>query len=227
MTEFVSVQIHGEIALVSINRPPANAMDLELLGELEGNLDFVEKPAGLIITGVGACFCAGLDLRVVPKYAAAQQRQLVASLNRLFTRIYDLPFPTVAAVNGHALAGGFFLALACDVRVGVKKDYQLGLPEVRVGVPYPEAAMRLAQAELSPATARQLVLSGDPISPDEAVALGVLDQLVEEDALVTVALEQARSRALLAAEIYARTKQQLREPALCDMRRIVEHSEIP
>ena len=94
-------------------------------------------------------------------------------------------------------------------------------------MPYPEAAMRLAQAELSPATARQLVLSGDPISPDEAVALGVLDQLVEEDALVTVALEQARSRALLAAEIYARTKQQLREPALCDMRRIVEHSEIP
>ena len=226
MPDAIRLERDDDIVILRIDRPPANAMELGLLDEFNETLEGLAADvdfSALVVTGGGECFCAGLDLKLIPGYDAAQQRQLVAALDRLFARLYGLPCPTVAAVNGHALAGGLLLALACDVRLGTSRACKLGLPEVRVGVPYPAAAMRLAQAELSPAVVRQLVLSGDSFAPQEAIQLGVLDELVASEDLLTGALDAARMRADFAPSVYASTKRLLRSTALKDMEKIIAH----
>lgn len=220
MSDEIGVEREDGVAVLRIRRPPANALELGVLDSLNQTLEELAEDASLaalVVTGAGSCFSAGLDLKIVPGYDAEQQRRLVNALNRVFTRLYGLPVPTVAAVNGHALAGGLLLALACDGRIGTSEPCKLGLTEVRVGVPYPVAALRLARAELSHSVARQLVLSGDVFAPDKALRLGVLDEVVSKQSVLARALERARVRAELPRSVYAATKRQLRGAALREM----------
>jgi enoyl-CoA hydratase len=87
-----------------------------------------------------------------------------------------MPIPTVAAVNGHAIAGGLVLMLACDWRLAVDREALFGLTEIRAGVPYPAAAHAVVQAELAPAAARELVLAGKNHGTERALALGIVDE---------------------------------------------------
>ena len=94
----------------------------------------------MILTGHGSVFSAGLDLKEIPRYDGAQQNRMLARLNKVIHRLYAMPIPVVAAVNGHAIAGGLVLALACDWRVAAETGALFGLTEIRVGVPYPVSA---------------------------------------------------------------------------------------
>src|SRR5439155_7931937 len=108
------------IALVRFERPPANAIELESARALEETLGRLEADGGtraVVLTGHGQFFSAGLDLKVVPAYGAGEQRAMVMAINRLVGRLYALGLPAVAAVNGHAIAGGLVVVLACDVRI--------------------------------------------------------------------------------------------------------------
>jgi enoyl-CoA hydratase len=213
----IQIERIGQIGVLRIDRPPANAIDLDLAGEfanaLEG-LNREEEIAALIVTGAGSCFSAGLDLKAVPTYDRNQQQAMVMQVNRLFGGLYRLPLPTVAAVNGHAIAGGVILTLACDYRIGVEGDYKVGLAEARVGVPFPVAAMAIVQSELSPAVARRMVLTARNSSPDEALSMGVLDELEPRGQLLPRAIEVAQEMAGLPHTVYARIKRTLRGPAL-------------
>jgi enoyl-CoA hydratase len=136
-----SIQIERvrQIAVLRIDRPPAIAIDLDLANEFATALEGVESIDGiaaLIVTGAGNCFSAGLDLKALPSYDRAQQQAMVMQVNRLFGGLYGLRLPTIAAVNGHAIAGGVILTLCCDYRIGAEGDYKLGLAEARVGVPF-------------------------------------------------------------------------------------------
>ncbi|MFY9557362.1 MAG: enoyl-CoA hydratase/isomerase family protein [Blastocatellia bacterium] len=207
----------GDIAVLRVDRPPANAIDLQLAAEFEAELAAIENRndvRALIITGVGSCFSAGLDLKVLPTYEPAEQKAMVMQVNRLFGRLYGLPLPTIAAVNGHAIAGGVILALACDYRIGAEGEYKIGLAEMRVGVPYPVAAMSIVQSELTAPAARMMVLTSRNSSPIEAISLGVLDELHSEDRLLPRAIEVAQEMAALPGESYRRIKRQLRAAAL-------------
>jgi enoyl-CoA hydratase len=139
---------------------------------------------------------------------------MVLHVNRLFGALYGLTLPTVAAVNGHAIAGGVILALACDYRIGAEGDYKLGLAEVRVGVPFPVAAMAIVQSELSRPVARTMVLTARNWSAAEAAAMGVLDELQPATRLVPRAIEIARELAALPASAYGISKRQMRSTAL-------------
>ena len=135
----IQIEVIENIAVLRIDRPPANAIDLDLAGEFVDVLSTIRERADLgaiVVTGAGSCFSAGLDLKVVPAYDRDQQQEMVVQVNRLFGGLYGLPLPTVAAVNDHAIAGGAILTLACDYRIGAAGDYKLGLAEVRVGVPF-------------------------------------------------------------------------------------------
>lgn len=123
--------------------------------------------------------------------------------------LYTAPVPVVAALNGHALGGGVVLPLACDRRLIASGDISVGLTEVQAGVPYPAAAMHIVRAELRPAVARELCLTGRVLSPQEALALEVVDRVCAPDALVAQAVAHAAELAELPA--YARVKQQLRQ----------------
>jgi len=220
----IHVESHDGIALLRFSRPPANAIELESATALEAALGRLEAdPAtrAVVLTGTGDFFSAGLDLKVVPTYDAAQQRAMVMAINRLLARLYALPLPTVAAVNGHALAGGLVLVLATDYRLAQPGTHRLGLTETRVAVPYPVAAMTVVQAELAPADARRLVLLARHHTADDAVAGRVVDELVAAEALVPRALAVAAELAALPRDAYARIKRQLRRDALERIERVV------
>jgi len=227
-----SVQLErmGRLALLRIDRPPANAIDLELAKEfsvaLEG-IDGSDAFDAVIIIGVGNCFCAGLDLKTLPSYNRLQQEEMIMQLNHLFGGLYGLRLPTIAAVNGHAIAGGVILTLACDYRIGAQGDYRLGLAEARVGVPFPVSAMSIVQSELRPDIARAMVLTARNSDPQEAKSMGVLDELVPPDLLISRAVEVAEEMAALPKAMFSRIKRQLRAAALSRIDDAIRHRKEP
>src|SRR5437773_2029575 len=123
----VVIEHDGPVAVFRLNRPPANAIDLGFAAELETALTAVAsgEARAIVVTGTQECFSAGLDLKVVPRYGLEQQRAMVTAVNRLLAQLYACRLPVVAAVTGHAIAGGLVVALACDYRVGTTAPCKL------------------------------------------------------------------------------------------------------
>jgi enoyl-CoA hydratase len=180
-----------------------------------------------VLTGTGHFFSAGLDLKVVPGYSRGDQREMILALGRLVGRLYATPCPTVAAVNGHAVAAGTLLALACDYRIGPLGDYRFGLTGARVGIPYPAAAQAVIESELDPATRRILVLGAIQLGPEEAARRGILDEICPADRVMDRAIAVARERAALPADAYGKIKRQLRAAALQRIRDANEGGDDP
>jgi enoyl-CoA hydratase len=222
MAHHITVEEHGDVALVRIDRPPANAMDLALLSEGTTVREQLEqsRPAAVVLTGRDGFFSAGVDLKLAPTLGADEQRGMVAGINRLFAGWYSFPRPVVCGVNGHAIAGGLILALCADHRVS-STEGKLGLTELRAGIPYPAAAIEVVRAELSPQAARLLVLGADLVSPQRAHELGAVDEIATPDQVVPRALERAAALAALPRDAYERVKRQLRGPAIATIERAV------
>src|SRR4051812_17603889 len=214
----IEVQRRGDLAVGRINRPPANAMSPELLADGLAVTDELraDPPAAVVLTGLPGYFSAGLDLKMVPTLDEQGQRGMVDGVNRIFSAWYRLPWPTVAAVTGHAIAGGMILALCCDYRV-VGSAGKFGLTEVRVGVGYPTAALTVVQAELSPQAARRLALVADLVDAGTALQSGAFDEQVEDERVEERALEVAAELAKLPGPAYAQTKLTMRAAALAVM----------
>jgi enoyl-CoA hydratase len=207
------------VTVLTADRPPVNAMNLELLDELVTTVEqlVTDVPVALVLAGRPGAFSAGLDLKAVPAYEPAEQRRMVEGINRMALGVYGLPCPVVCAITGHAIAGGFVLAVCGDHRVA-SSEGRYGLTEVKVGVPYPQGAIGVVRAELTTAAARILVLGNRLVSAEECVKLGAFDEAVEPEAVVDRALEVARELAELPADVYARTKAELRADTLTTVR---------
>lgn len=225
----IQIERVGQIAVLRIDRPPANAIDLDLANEFAIALEGIETDGlgALVVTGVGNCFSAGLDLKALPTYDRAQQQAMVMQVNRLFGGLYGLPLPTIAAVNGHSIAGGVILTLACDYRIGAEGDYKLGLAEARVGVPFPVAAMAIVQSELSHPVARTMALTARNSSPRDALSMGVLDELQPPELLLPRAIEVAQEMAALPHSVYGRIKRDLRGAALSRIKDAISNGKEP
>jgi enoyl-CoA hydratase len=206
-----ALQRAGAISVLTIDRPPANAMSIELLEEIVAALHGVESdpPAALVLAGREGFFSAGVDLKAVPGYGEDEQRRSVEGINEMAITAYGLPCPVVGAITGHAIAGGLVLALCTDMRVASSAG-KYGLTEVKVGVPYPQAAIGVVRAELAPHAARVLALGNELVDAEECVRLGAFDEALEEDAVLPRAIELATTLAGFPGEIYARTKRELR-----------------
>lgn len=213
----IDVARHGKVALVTLRRPPANALNIALTEEIAsvfGALGQDDEVKSVVLTGQGKSFCAGVDLKIVPAFDQGDQRRMVNALNRAFCSVYACPYPVVGAINGHAIAGGLVLALCCDWRMSAKTSFLVGLTEVRVGVPYPVAAMEVARQELRPEIARRLVLFGQNMASAAAVDAGVFDEAVDATELLQRALAKAEEFAALPQAAFAKTKRQLRSAAV-------------
>jgi len=160
----VSVSSTDGIAAVRIDRPPANAMNIELLEEIVASLRALaaDPPGAVVLSGREGFFSGGVDLKAVPGYSAEQSRRMIAGINDMVLAGYCLPCPVVGAITGHAVAGGLVLALCCDLRVASLSG-RYGLTEVKVGVPYPQAAIMAVRAELPAHAARKLALGNELI----------------------------------------------------------------
>jgi enoyl-CoA hydratase len=215
---YVSIASDGDVAVVGIDRPPANALDPELLEQgLEAARE-VERlePRAVVLHGRPGFFSAGLDLKVTPTLDADGQRALVRGVNELFIAWYGLPRPVVCAVGGHAIAGGLILALCGDWRV-VGHAGRFGLTELQAGVPYPAAASAIVRAELGADVARRLMLRADMTDAAGALAAGAFDEQVDDPQVIPRALEVARELAALPPAAYARTKRDLRGAVLAEL----------
>ena len=215
MGSSTTVTSFGSVAVLTVDRPPMNAMNLELLNEVVAAIEALaaDAPAALVIAGRDGCFSAGVDLKAVPGYDAAQQREMVAAINAMALGVYGLAFPVVGAITGHAIAGGMVLALCTDVRVAASAG-RYGVTEIKVGVSYPQAAIGVVRAELASHAARRLVLRSDLVDAAQCLALGVFDEVLEPTAVLPRAIELATELATFDAETYARTKHELRGEAI-------------
>lgn len=214
MSHFEVRDLDG-VALVTMDRPPANAMDPGFIESGLRALDDVTSaaPAAVVLTGTDRFFCAGADLRAVPALTAAEQADMARSINAFFAGWFTLPQPTVTAVNGHAVAGGLVLALCGDARVGPTTG-RFGLTEVAAGIPFPSAAMAVVRSELTMPALRRLTLRAELFDAPTATALGIFDEAVADDSVVDRAVALAREMGALPANAYGVVKAQLRAAAL-------------
>lgn len=205
----IEIQTLQSVTVLTLSSGRVNALDVELLGELTDAIRQQAWSGGgpLVVTGAGRVFCAGVDLNRVLDGGAEYTDRLVPALSDAFAAMFGYPGPTVAAVNGAAIAGGCVLACACDRRL-ISPDAQIGASEVRVGVPFPVAAlevMRYACAD----HAEEVLLGGRNYRGDEAVARGLAHGVVA-DGLVDAAVAEATDLGEIPADAYRHTKAQLR-----------------
>ncbi len=217
---YVTLERGEAVALLSIDRPPANAMSVELLDDVIAALHAVESdpPAALVLSGREGFFSAGFDLKAAPSYGPDEQRRAVTAINEMALTAYALPCPVVGAITGHAIAGGLVLALCTDIRIASSAG-KYGLTEVKVGVPFPKAAIGVVRAELAPGSARVLALASQLVDGAECVRLGVFDEVLDSQAVLPRALAVADSLAGLPSADYARTKHELRAETVERLRR--------
>lgn len=201
-------QVDG-VAVVRMAHGRVNAMDLELLAALR---QAITRAAGqpLVLTGSGSCFSAGVDLRRIVAEPSAYTAQFLTELSAVFLAAFRHPRPVVAAVNGHALAGGCVLALAADHRL--MAGGTIGLTELRVGVPFPTAAVEIVRYAVG-GTAGRLALTGDALDVDEALRLGLVQERCPPDEVVPRGVARAVAMAAGRPEAYAATKRQLHAEA--------------
>lgn len=223
MGSHVTVESRGELALVRLDRPPANALNPEVLDELESVRQELaaDLPGAVVIAGRERFFSAGVDLKLVPTMGPEDQRAMVNGINSLVLGWYCFPRPVVAAVTGHAIAGGMVVALCADYRVGATEG-KLGLTELRAGVPYPVGAIGVVQAELTHPAARTLALRAHLVEPEEALRLGLVDELAGPAEVVERACDVAAEMASFGGDSYGRTKRELRGDALRRIENAVE-----
>ncbi len=208
----IDVEDAGGIAVVRLAHGKVNALDLELCRAIEQTLRDLDHgdARGVVLTGAGRAFSAGVDLHRIldggPDYAAEYLPALVGA----FRAVFDLGKPVVAAVNGHAIAGGCVLAAACDHRVMAAGNATIGVPELYVGVPFPAAALEIMQYALGPVSARRAILGGVNHPPAEALAQGLVDELCPPADLLDRALAAAgRLSTAVPADTFRHTKAQL------------------
>jgi enoyl-CoA hydratase len=224
----LAIERRDGIAVVRMDRPPANALDRELGAELIEAAEELRgsQPPAVVLCGTGKFFSAGLDLKVVPTLGPSEQREMVMGVSQLASAWCAIPRPVVCAVTGHAIAGGLVLALCGDYRVGASEG-KLGLTEARAGVPYPAGAMAVVRSELPPPAARVLVLGAALIDPPRALELGLLDELAPPAEVLPRALAVAGELAALPAETFATVKRQLRGELVAELERIVAEEDDP
>jgi enoyl-CoA hydratase len=205
----------GRTLVLTIDRPPVNALDLAAVEGLRDAFSAIARDAphdGVVLTGAGdRAFSAGVDTRAFADLDGAGRRAMVLSITAMTAALLAIPCPVVAAVNGHALGGGFVLVLACDLRLTVNSAVaRFGLTEAAAGVPFPAGPAEIIRSELPPALLRRWTLSSVVVDSATLLEAGVIDARHAAHDLVDQAVQSAAS--LAAQPAFITVKRQVRGP---------------
>lgn len=194
MSEPVEYATRDTVAEITLDDGKVNAMTFAFFEALAAALDRAEKerPGALVIAGRPGAFSAGLNLKVLPTLGAEDLRATMLAFGRTMLRVFTFPIPTVAAVTGHAIAGGAMLAFACDLRVMADGPFRIHLNETAIGLALPTWAIMLAQSAVPPRWHTEAILHARPYSPEQALERGIVDAVARPAAGV---LQQAREAA--------------------------------
>ncbi len=198
------------IAELAFEFGSANAMSTDFLSGLERALDDSKDARALVLVGRGKAFCAGLDLPALLTLDEASVHHYITVFGRVMERVFALEVPTVAALNGHAVAGGFVLACTADFRLAARGEAKIGMTGVALGIAYPSFVPALLQYALPCTAWHPVLLEGRLFSVDEALDNGLIHGVAEPGALLAAAVDKAKRLADGDPGAYARTKHMLK-----------------
>jgi enoyl-CoA hydratase len=205
-----------ELAILHMLAGKANSLSptmvrrlFELFRELEAS-----DARALIITGDGKAFCAGLALPELIDLDRSVMRGFMDEFKHTMLRLFQLPIPVIAAIDGHAIAGGCVLANQCDVRIAADRPIKIGLNEVQLGIGMPAVVLESLRLFLPASSLVEVALQGGLFEPHDALALGLIDEVVEPDKLLARARERARALTKVPRAAHSHVKLGLRRPAI-------------
>src|SRR4051794_35322817 len=222
MTALATYDLADGVATITMDDGKVNALSSAMLGEVAAHYDQAEADEALVVlTGRERTFSAGFDLATE---ADDWPAMLVAGA-RLAERMLSFPRPVVVACNGNAIAMGGFLLLSADYRVGAGGDFKIGLNEVAIGLTLPFFAIAIAQHRLTRPYYDRCAVTGVTLGPDEALAAGFLDRIVDPGEVLETARAAAAELAGIDITAHAATKLRVREQALAGIRDGIERIE--
>jgi len=209
----IEVKTNAGIAVMTLMHGKANAFDIEYCEALTARFMELRKSdaKAVVITGQGKIFSAGVDLKRLSEGGADYIRKFLPALHKLYDAVFYHPKPVVAAINGHAIAGGCVLACCADRRIMARESGRIGVTELLVGVPFPALAFEIVRFAVPPRYLPELTLSGATYTSDAALQRGWVDEVVEPGDLIMDAVEAAQELALLSPPAFAQTKTQIRQ----------------
>jgi len=204
----------GDIAIMRLAHGKANTMDIELCQAVIDGFNQLRSapPKAVVLTGQGGIFSAGVDLVRTSAGGPAYVRTFLPVLNAMFDAAFHFPKPVVAAINGHAVAGGCVLACCADRRLMAAGNGRIGVTELLVGLPFPALAFEIMRFVTAPRHFTKAVYHGETYLPDDAVARGWVQDIVPPAELIDRGIAVAQTLAALPAATFAMTKQQLHMP---------------
>ena len=213
----ISTSVKDRLAIITLNRGKSNAINREMVSELNAMLYNIENDdniGGVIITGRENFFSAGLDLIELYHYNEEEIKSFWNLFLEFSAKITSFKKPLVAAINGHSPAGGCVIALACDARVMAEGKYIIGLNEVPVGIIVPHSIFSLYSFWLGQANAYRNLLEGKLFSPEEALAVGLVDDVVKPESIMTAAERKVRKYMAFEANTWQQSKLNLRKDVI-------------
>lgn len=202
------------IAVLTMQHGKANALDIAFCTALTDRFAALRTADtnAIVLTGTGKIFSAGVDLKRLSQGGAAYARDFLPWLHRLYETIFFHPKPVVAAVNGHAIAGGCILAACTDRRIMARETGRIGVTELLVGVPFPALAFEILRFAMPARVLPEVTYSGATYATDAALHRGWIDEIAEPAELMEDAVAVAKELAEVSPAAFAQTKAQMRAP---------------
>jgi len=210
----ISTSVKDRLAIITLNRGKSNSLNREMVTELSDMLHNIAEDdniGGVIITGRDNFFSAGLDLIELYHYNEDEAKRFWHLFLDFTAKITAFKKPLVAAINGHSPAGGCVIALACDARVMAEGKYIIGLNEVPVGIIVPNSIFSMYSFWLGEANAYRNLLEGKLFSPEEALTVGLVDEVVKPESILTAAERKVRKYMAFEANTWQQSKLNLRK----------------
>jgi enoyl-CoA hydratase len=208
----IDVAMKEGIAVLTMRYGKANALDIEFCDALAQHLSDLARghAKGVLLTGQGTMFSAGVDLKRASSGGADYLRKFLPSLHRLYNAAFNLPKPLIAAINGHAVAGGAVLAACADRRIMAQGKARIGTTELQVGVPFPALAFEIVRFAVPSRCLPEFTLGAATYGTEDALERGWVDEVVEAEALMPRAFAVAQQYGALSPPAFAQTKKQIR-----------------
>ena len=209
--KMVRTEYRDQVAVVTLDRPATNALNLQLVDQLAGALERARHDSEVHSLVVGSSndkfFSIGFDIPQLFDLPVEDFRSFYRAFNRACLDLYTLPKPTVAAMTGHAIAGGCILALCCDYRFIAQGRKLMGLNEIKLGVPVPYLADCVLRDVVGVRYAREIMDAGEFYQPQELLHMGVVDQVLPLGQVLPHSIDHARSLGVSPQAPFARIKQ--------------------
>jgi enoyl-CoA hydratase/carnithine racemase len=220
----VRTEVRDEIAVLTLDRPKANAFSSDLVSELSAALAAQEKARGVVLaSALPGMFSAGWDLPLIVDEDRPAMERFVDGYCDLVRQIFVFGPPLVAALPGHAIAGGLIAVMGADERIAAQGKGKFGLSEVVLGVSVPQCLMEPFRHVIGPRQMERLASTGENLTVEEAMAIGLVDRIVAPGELLERAVERARFLAGLSAPAYAAIKRRSRAAAVARFDQARDH----